>query len=377
MEVKQIYALMNTINGEMDGKLATVNEDLSNIVDVGASIFDNNAVEPFSKALVNQIGKMVFVNRKYSGGVPSVLMDGWEWGSVMAKVSTELPDVEVNESWELNNGASYDPNLFYGSVVNEKFFNKRVTFEIPKSFTERQLKQSFTSAEQFNGFISMLYTSVENAMTISLENLIMRTINGGMAEAINGGVVVDLLLEYNTVKGTSLTPEVAIITEDFLKFATRAIALYAERMSRLTVNFNVGGKERFTPADRRHVVLLADFAKSIGPYTLAGAYNKEEIDIPSFETVPYWQGNDQGSYDLDEVSAINVKLPSNNATTVAQDYIIGCIFDRDALGVCNLNRRVTTNYNPKAEFFTNWEKVDAGYFLDTNENMLVFTIAGV
>ena len=377
MEVKQIYALMNTINGEMEGKLATVNEDLSNIVDVGASIFDNNAVEPFSKALVNQIGKMVFVNRKYSGGVPSVLMDGWEWGSVMAKVSTELPDVEVNESWELNNGASYDPNLFYGSVVNEKFFNKRVTFEIPKSFTERQLKQSFTSAEQFNGFLSMLYTSVENAMTISLENLIMRTINGGMAEAINGGVKVDLLLEYNTTKGTSLTPKVAIITEDFLKFATRAISLYASRMSRLTVNFNVGGKERFTPADRRHVVLLDDFAKSIGPYTLAGAYNIEEIDIPSFETVPYWQGNDQGSYDLDDVSAINVKLPSDGSTTVSQAYIIGCIFDRDALGVCNLHRRVTTNYNPKAEFFTNWEKVDAGYFLDTNENMLVFTIAGV
>ena len=377
MEVKQIYAMMNTINGEMDGRLAAVNEDLSNIVDVGNSVFDNGAVEPFSRALINQIGKMVFANRKYSGSAPSVLRDGWEWGSILSKVSTELPDVEVNESWELNNGASYDPNIFYGSVVNQKFFNKRVTFEIPKSFTERQLKQSFTSPEQFNGFISMLYTSVENAMTISLDNLIMRTINGAMAEAINGGIVVDLLTEYNTIKGTSLTPEVAVITEDFLKFATRAISLYSERMSKLTVNFNVGGKERFTPADRRHVVLLADFAKSIGPYTLAGAYNKEEIDVPDFETVPYWQSNDQGSYDLDEVSAINVKLPSDGTTTVAQDYIIGCIFDRDTLGVANLNRRVTTNYNPKAEFFTNWEKVDAGYWTDLNEQMLVFTIAGV
>ena len=377
MEVKQIYAMMNTINGEMDGKLAAVNEDLSNIVDVGNSVFDNGAVEPFSRALINQIGKMVFVNRKYSGSVPSVLRDGWEWGSILAKVSTELPDVEVNESWELNNGASYDPNIFYGSVVNQKFFNKRVTFEIPKSFTETQLKQSFTSAEQFNGFVSMLYTSVENAMTISLDNLVMRTINGAMAEAINGGIVVDLLKEYNDVKGTSLTPEVAIITEDFLKFATRAISLYSARMSKLTVNFNVGGKERFTPADRRHVVLLDDFAKSIGPYTLAGAYNKEEIDVPDFETVPYWQSNDQGSYDLDEVSAINVKLPSDGTTTVAQDYIIGCIFDRDTLGVANLNRRVTTNWNPKAEFFTNWEKVDAGYWTDLNEQMLVFTIAGV
>lgn len=377
MEVKQIAQIMNTINEEMEGKIGTVNEDLSNIVDVGDNVFNANAVEPFSRALVNQIGKMVFVNRKYRGSVPSVLRDGWEWGSVMAKVSADLPDVEVNESWELQNGASYDPNLFYGSVVSEKFYNKRVTFEIPKSFTERQLKQSFTSAEQFNGFISMLYTSVENAMTISLDNLIMRTINGAMAESINGGKVVDLLKEYNTIKGTSLTPDVAMITDDFLKFAIRQIELYADRMSRLTVNFSVGGKERFTPADRRHIVLLSDFAKSIGPYTLAGAYNKDEIEIPSFETVPYWQSNDAGSYDLDEVSAINVKLPTDGSTTVAQAYIIGFMFDRDALGVANLNRRVTTNYNPKAEFFTNWEKMDAGYFIDTNENMLVFVIAGV
>lgn len=377
MDVKQIATMVNTINAEVLGESVTVNEDLSNIVDAGTAVFDANAVEPFSKALVNQIGKMVFVNRKYAGGVPSVLMDGWEWGSIMAKVSADMPDVTVNESWELNDGSSYDPNVFYGSVVSEKFYNKRVTFEIPKSFTEMQLKQSFTSAEQFNGFISMLYTSVENAMTLSLDNLIMRTINGAMAEAINGSHVVDLLTVYNTTKGTSLTPEVAIITEDFLKFATYTISLYAERMSKLSVNFNVGGKERFTPADRRRVVLLADFANAIAPYTLAGAYNRDDIRIPDFETVPFWQGNDAGSYDLDEVSAINVKLPTNNATTVSQDYIIGCIFDHDALGVANINRRVTTNYNPKAEFYSNWYKFDAGYFIDTNENMLVFVIAGV
>lgn len=377
MDVKQIATMMNTVTGEILGETAIVNEDLSNIVDVGTQIFDANAVEPFSKALVNQIGKMVFVNRKYAGGVPSVLMDGWEWGSVLSKVSADLPEATVNDSWDLNDGQSYDPNIFYGSVVNQKFFNKRVTFQIAKSFTELQLKQSFTSAEQFNGFISMLYTSVENAMTIRIDALIMETINGGMGEAIHGGKVVDLLKVYNDTKGTNLTPDVAIVTDDFIRFCAYQIGLYAERMTRLSVNFNVGGKERFTPADRRHTVLLADFAKAIGPYTLAGAFNKEEIALPAFETVPFWQGNDAGSYDLDEVSKIDIKLPSDGTTTVQQAYIIGCIFDRDALGVTNLDRRVTTNYNPRAEFYNNWYKFDAGYFLDLNENMLVFTISGV
>lgn len=377
MEVKQIAAMLNTITQEVLGEAPAVNEDLSNIVDYGTAIFNNNWREPFSNALVNQIGKMVFVNRKYSGGAPSVLMDGWLWGSILAKVSADLPEAEVNESWELQDRASYDPNIFYGSVVNEKFYNKRITFEVAKSFTERQLRQSFTSPDQFNGFVEMLYTSVENAMTIRLDALIMRTINAGMGEAINAGHVVDLLSEYNTNKGTSLTPDVALITEDFLKFASYQIGLYAERMSKISVNFNAGGKTRFTPADRRHTVLLADFAKAIGPYTLAAAPGDESyLRLPEAETVPFWQSNDEGSYDLDEVSTIDIKLPSDNSVTVNQEYIIGCMFDRDALGVACLDRRVTTNWNPKAEFTTNWWKADAGYFLDTNENMIVFTIAG-
>ena len=377
MDVKQIATMINTFNREFLGEEVTVNEDLSNISDVGTTIQNAIGFDPFSKSMANQIGKMVFVNRKYAGGVPSVLMDGWEFGSIMAKTSAELPDVEINESWELEHGASYSQEVFYGSVISQRFYNKRVTFEIPKSFTEKQIKQSFKSAEEMNGFISMLYTSVENAMTLSIDNLIMRTINGAMAEALNATHVVDFLKSYNTTKGTSLTPDVALITEDFLKYCSYQIGLYADRMTKLSVNFNVGAKERFTPADRRHLVLLSDFAKAIGPYTLAGAYNKEDIKFPDFETVPFWQSNDAGSYDLDEVSAINVKLPSNGSTTVSQAYIIGVMFDRDALGVTNIDRRVTTAYNAKAEFYNNYYKFDCGSFIDTNENVLVFTIAGV
>lgn len=376
MEVSQVYALTNNAVKQALGDSVILQEDLSNIVDVGTTVFDSDAKDAFCGALINQIGRMIFVNRKYRGGAPSVLMDGWEWGSVMAKVSSDLPEAVENESWELENGTSYDPNVFYGSVVNQKFFNKRVTFEINKSFADIQLKQSFRSADQYNGFISMLYNDVENAMTIRMDALIMRTINAAMAEAIDADHKIDLLTLYNTTKGTSLTPEVAVITEDFLKFASYQISLYAARMEKLNKVFNVGGKARFTPSDRRHVVLLDDVAKAIGPYTLAGAYNRDDIKIPDFETVPFWQGSDEGSYSLEDNSTINVKLASDNTKTVNQTYIIGVIFDRDALGVTNLDRRVTTNYNPKAEFYTNFYKFDAGYFVDNNEQVLVFTIEG-
>ena len=78
-------------------------------------------------------------------------------------------------------------------------------------------------------------------------------------------------------------------------------------------------------------------------------------------------------YSFDSISQINIKTGSGD--TINAKGILAVMFDRDALGVTNLNRRVTTNYNPKAEFFSNWYKFDAGYFNDLNENFVVFYVA--
>ena len=83
MEVKQIASLMNEVTNEILGKEGLVAEDLNNIVDVGTEIFNANAVDAYVKSLVNHIGKVVFVNRVYAGSAPSVMMDGWEYGSIL------------------------------------------------------------------------------------------------------------------------------------------------------------------------------------------------------------------------------------------------------------------------------------------------------
>ena len=144
MEVKQIYTLMNEVTKEVLGQEALVKEDLQNVVQLGTEIFNANAMDKYVKSLVNHIGKMVFVAREYKGGVPSVLMDGWEFGSVLEKVQAELPQATENETWELEDGQSYDPNIFYKPTVTAKFYNDIVTFEVPVSFTDRQVKQSFS-----------------------------------------------------------------------------------------------------------------------------------------------------------------------------------------------------------------------------------------
>lgn len=380
---------MNSVSQEVLGKTDLVHEDLTGIVDMGTEVFNQNAIDNYVKSLVNHIGKVVFVNRPYSGKVPSVLMDAWEFGSVMEKISADIPQAEENESWKLTDGTEYKQDIFHKPTVTAKFFNSKVTFEVPVSITERQVKESFSSAAQLNGFLSMIYNAVDKSMTIKTDALIMRTINNMIAETLDadkaafGSSTVDyssastvrcvnLLKLYNTAKGAELTAETAILDPEFIRFAAYQMGLYADRLGSISTLFNVGGKERFTPKDALHTVLLSDFAKAAQAYLYADTYHNEQVLLPKAETVPSWQATGK-DYAFDNVSKIDVK--SASGATISIGGVLGVMFDRDALGVTNSDKRVTTNYNAKAEFFNNYYKFDAAYFNDTNENFVVFFIA--
>ena len=380
MTVSQVYTLVNAATSEVLGETAVVQEDLSNVVDIGTAIFDASAVDAYVKSLVNHIGKVIFVNRKYSGSVPSLLMDGWEYGSIVEKIRAELPDAQANASWALSNGTSYDPNVFIEPDVSAKFFNSKVTFELQLSIAELQVKQSFSNATQLNAFVSMLYNEIDKKMTIAIDHLIMDTIdlaigatmdNENAGSSTTGVKAVNLLYEYNQKFGTSLTVAGALTTPEFLKFAAYRIMLYADRMTKVSTLFNIEGNARFTPEDRRHTIFLSDFAKAIGPYSLAPAYNEEYLKLPEADTVPFWQGSGT-SYAFADISSIDIKHGSDE---FKYDGIVGVMFDRDALAVCNQDRRVTTQYNAKGEFWNNFYKFDCSYFADYGENIVVFYIA--
>ena len=397
MEVKQIYTLINSVSGEVLGRTDIVQDDLTGIVDLGKEVFNQSAVDNYVKSLVNHIGKVIFVNRPYAGKVPSVLMDAWEFGSVLEKISADVPAAEENDTWDLTDGQTYSQDVFHKPTVTAKFFNSKVTFEVPVSITERQVKESFSNAAQLNGFISMIYAAAEKSMTIKADALIMRTINNMIAETVLADAVafggtagnmanadlstastarcVNLLKLYNdktgASAGTKLTAAKAITDPDFIRFASYVMGTYADRLQSISTVFNVGGKERFTPKDMLHVVLLSDFAKAAQTYLYSDTFNRGDVLLPQAETVPFWQGSGK-NYEF--ASTGNIKVKESGGKAVEISGVLGVMFDRDALGVCNLDRRVTTNYNAKAEFFNNYYKFDAGYFNDTNENFVVFFI---
>ena len=382
MKVEQVYNIVNTMTQEMLGESVVVNEDLSNIVDIGKAFEDlGDKYDNYVRKLHDHIGKMVFVDRVYAGSAPSILMDGWEFGSILEKVRADMPIAEENESWELQDRTSYDPNIFYKPTVHAKFFNNKVTFEVPISITEKQVKSSFSNATQLNAFYSMIYTAIQKSMTVKLDGLIERTINAGIAETMYDAFpegtytgtsvrAVNLLKIYNdsVAEANRLTAEQALQldNENFLKKCAFIMGKYVDRLGKLSTSYNIGGTEKFTPKELLHFVLLSDFKRSADVYLQSDTFHNEMTKLPEAEVVPYWQGESVEH-------KIMCKTPTGHNVTLTG--IMGVMFDRDAMAVSNMDRRVTTYYNPKAEFWNEWHKMDSPYILDLDENIVVFFIA--
>lgn len=393
MKVEQIYTILNTVVGETLGKTDIVAEDLSNIVDIGREFINNDALDKYVKSLINHIGKVVMVDRKYSGQAPSVMMDGWEYGSVCEKISMELPDTVENPTWALQNGQRVDQDIFHAPTVDVKFFNDKTTFEIDMSFAEKQVKQSFTNITQMNAFFSMIENRIQMRLTIDYENLIMRTINNFICATIHkdfgdAGIetdskikAVNLLHLYKAKhpEDTTITADNCLVNTNFIKFASYMLMLYSDRLERASTLFNIGGKTRFTPKNLQHIVLLSEFAKSADVYLQSSTFHNELTKLPKAETVTFWQGSGL-NYDFANTSEIHANIKdweggSLSGLEVVATGVIGVIFDRDALGVANIDRRVTSHYNAKGEFINNFYKSDANYFNDYNENFVVFYVA--
>lgn len=390
MKIKQVYEILNDAQKEVLGTESIIKEDLSDVVSIGESIANANLYDKYVGALINRIAKNVFAIRAYSGRAPKVLMDSWEFGSIVQKVHATLPEAEENESWELTNNATYEQDTFYKPTVSVKIWNQKATFEVPLSIAEEQLKQSFLGANEMARFIEMLFQMVENSLTLKFDILIMRTINNfigaNIYHATSGGSlqnttkVVKLLTEYNTVYGLSggdaLTQAKALYDKGFLRYCAYRMKQVASRMSTYSTLFNIGGTQKHTPRDMLRIVMLDYLDSGVSAFLQSDTFHEELVKLPEADVVSCWQGTGT-SFALADASKIHVNILDKDGTKreVQQAYVVACMFDRDALGVTAMNKRVTNHYNGKAEFWNYWYKEDAGYFNDYNENFVVFVVA--
>lgn len=390
----KITQLKDIINGtvsttgivdQVTGAAPVANEDLSNIVDIGKVVLDftgqgNENYDSFMRNLIDQVGKVMFVDRKYTSQAPDILKDGWEYGSILQKVRCEVPDARDNATWDLFNypkagGAAYpDPFELSKPSATAKFFNSKATYEVPITLTDVQLRESFRNAAEFGRFIAMIENRIAMKITLINDGLIMATIDNLIGQTLNGtgGKVVNLLALYNGASGT-LTAAEALTNKEFLRFASATIAKYKKYVAQAGSLYNAGNYVTFTPAERLKFIANTEFAKALDAYLYSDTYNEEFVKLDGYSEVAFWQGS--GTDNGDRLT-IDVKIDVNGtATEVKNTGVLAVMFDDEAAAVCNQNYRVTSQYNGRGEYTNYFYKWDAMYMNDVEENCVVFTIA--
>lgn len=391
MKIKQLADILNgtlSTTGIIDqatGAAAVANEDLSDIVDIGKAVLDytgagNANYDSFIRSLIDQVGKVMFVDRVYTSQAPNILKDGWEYGSILEKVRCEVPDARDNATWDLfnypvNDGDAYpDPFELSKPSAQAKFYNSKATYEVPITLTDVQLREAFQSAAQFGSFIAMIENRIRMKMTLCNDGLIMATIANLIGQKVAAGKAVNLLTLYKTIYPSATTTAATALTDkEFLRFASKTIAQYKKYLATASTLYNEGSYLTFTPADKLKFIANTEFSKSLDAYLYSDTYHNEFVNLPGYEEVAFWQGT--GTNNGDRLK-INVSVDYNGVKTdITQDGIVAVMFDEEAAAVCNQNFRTTSQYNGRGEYTNYFYKWDALYMNDIQENCVVFVIA--
>ena len=381
--VNQIYLLVNDSAKEAIGSKAITAKDTGTLVSLGNQVLSSTEnKDAFYKALTDRIGRTVIAVRAYTPKARAVKRDEMDWGIIYQKISFKLNNASENGTW--NTVTQADPfDVEPQTEAVETLFSKMGTYTYEDSIPDTQLFTAFTSAERMGAFISGIYVNMDNALKLAEDNLANLAVNTYIAGALIKGKATqkrNLLAEYNTATGETLTVANCLRNADFLKFASREIKTVISNMEKFSVLYNASiDIPRFTPSDKLVVEILGQFASATASYLESNTYHKELVALPMYEEVEYWQGSGE-SFSFNDVSTISIVNESlateGNATgTITQSGVIAFVHDVDAVASTIMNRRSNSIYNPRAERFNIFEKADKGFAVDLTENGVVFYIS--
>ena len=378
-KVEQIYTLVNETAKESMGEKAITVKDVSSLIALGDSVLSSASdTENFLNTLVDRIARTVFSVRRYETDTEGMVRHPFEFGCIVQKIYVDMPEAKQNNSWEIGK-EGYTP--VFAPVIKptakQKLFKGITTWEVDVTIPDYMLRTAFLNETSMATFIDAIFTAMDNMITLALENNANLTRASFIARKLKGGKpcgAINLLHEYNTLTGASLTVDGAMMNAEFLAWASRAINLWVKRMSKMSVLFNEEGYKRHTPKDKIVVNLLQDFTSACDTFLGANTFHDELVKLPMYDSVAYWQGAGE-SFDFNDTSAINIKIDESN--TITKKGIIGIVYDYEAMGVTLNERRSTSERNNHDEYTNYYNKANIGYFNDMSENGIVFYLEAV
>lgn len=374
--VSQIKNIVNdSVKDALGVNYSATKQETSDFVSLGKQLANFNAYEGFFGALANRIVRTIYFIRTYEGSSRSVLRDEHEYGAFIQKVYYDLPNAVDNPTWAIPNGdgeyvqaSPYDVQATVG--VSSLIFGGKGTWSIEIVRPIEQIKSAFLEESAMMNFISGLYEAVENAFKLQEEEITNLAVNTAMASSLDGGIARNLLAEYNAKYSQSLTVATALISADFLRFASKEINRAVKNMGKMSTAFNKAGYKTFTTPDRMVVEMLSEFASATDMYLQSDTFHDELTALPNYEDVPFWQASGK-DFDFNTCSSINIEHDDLD-NDVSQSGIICFIHDIENVAAYFGNRRAWEIVNPRSEVVVHGEKAEKGFAVDDHANAVVF-----
>ena len=349
-------------------------------------------------AISNILARTIFSIRPYSAKMIGLDMDTFRWGGMMRKLSIADTDWEDDEAYAYpifydatqtppdGEGLSIDRwKIKKPNVLQTNFYGQSV-YQDHMTITEDQLETAFTGPEQLGSFLSLLMTNLSNRLEMSNESLrrgLVCNAIGALYDENASDRVIHLLTEYNTLTGLSLTAVTVYEPDNFPAFCKWAYSRVAELTDLFTQNSTmfqtvITGKPilRHTPYEYQRVYLYSPFQRQMDARVLADTYHDNYLKYADVETIPFWQSIST----RDEV-IVTPSYTDNTGTLVTPsaavdvEKVFGLIFDRDAMGMTILDRRVlSTPLNESGLYRNIWVHGKQRVVFDNTEKMALLLL---
>ena len=385
MEVIDASVAINKAAENFDGLHVTVNEDLSNIVDMGRALEDVAGYDVFFGKLADRFNDVKFWARPHVSFAPNVLMEEARFGAIRAMYRTGYLKSQPSPVYDLQEGMSYDMDVVHKQDVKARFWAKRFSSMLePTTIVTEQIESAFKSATEMMSFIGMLELARDNSHGRAWDELSMSLFQAGIGLAVSSGGNQDikLLTEFNAKfrageSDVPLTADNALYDEGFIRYAIYRMGIIRDQMTLVTGMFNSTNWESATSAERQRTVMLSDFARAAGVYLhdAPNQFNTGNLTIPRADIVPAWQGIGTSGA-LSDRMAINATIDvGGNTVTSTASGVLAVVYDEWALGISAYKHSVTTHYNSLGHFTNYFDQIFGGYFFSPDENFVVFRLA--
>lgn len=383
MNFEQAATLLNAVHSQVTGKTQIAPADVSEFISVAQKTLQMG-YDPVLNAISQVVGRTIFSMRPYNAKFGGIQADSQKWGAITRKLVLADKPLEDNQAFNLVDGQSVD--MYAVNKPQALQVNFYGALEYSKSFTifRSQLDNAFKGPEEFGRFMAMVTQNALDMIEQTKESCARLTIDNFIAGKIaaNNGVI-HLLTEYNQDVGgsyTATTIKEAANWKDFVKWVYARIAtltgLMTERSEEYQIKVTGYDINRHTPFENQKVYLFADILNAIDARVLADTYNYKFIEYADVEPVGFWQSietRDQIQIKPTYLQADGTLTTSQNAIT--QGYIMGVIFDDEALGYTTFNEfSGVTPMNVRGEYWNQYFNYVIRYWNDFTEKGLVLLL---